>query len=72
MLANSSLKIVLAWDQALSPAIRGGRVSAILRAASLAALVGLLFCALACGLWLGMSWSADLSASDQGVTDFTY
>jgi hypothetical protein len=52
--------------------MRGGRVSAILRAASLAALVGLLFGALACGLWVGMSWSADLSASDQGVMDFTY
>jgi hypothetical protein len=71
MLANSSLKIVLAWDQASSPAMRGGRVSAILHAASLAALVGLLFGALACGLWVGMSWSADLS-SDQGVMDFTY
>jgi hypothetical protein len=72
MLANCSLKIVLAWDRASSPAMRGGRVSAILRAASLAALVGLLFGALACGLWVGMSWSADLSASDQGVMDFTY
>jgi hypothetical protein len=51
--------------------MRGGRVSAILHAASLAALVGLLFGALACGLWVGMSWSADLS-SDQGVMDFTY
>jgi hypothetical protein len=35
-------------------------------------LVGLLFGALACGLWFGMTWSGDLSASDRGVMDSAY
>lgn len=72
MLANSSLKTVSAWGQASTLARRDGRIFAILRAASLAALAGLLFGALACGLWAAMSWSADLSAPDQGLMDFTY
>jgi hypothetical protein len=72
MLANSSLKTVSAWNQASSPATQDGTISAILRAASLAALVGVVFGALACGLWVGMSWSGDLSASDRGVMDSAY
>jgi len=72
MLANSSLKTASAWDQASTLARRDGRIFTILRVAFLAALVGLLFGALACGLWAGMSWSADLSAPDRGLMDFTY
>jgi hypothetical protein len=72
MLANSSLGTASAWDQASTSAMRDGRISAILRAAGWVALAGLLFGALACGVWIGMSWSADLSAPDQGLMDSTY
>jgi hypothetical protein len=72
MLANTALKTASAWDQASTAAIRDGRISAILRAAGRVVLVGLFFGALACGAWVGMSWSADLSAPDQGLMDSTY
>jgi hypothetical protein len=49
--------------------MRDGRILAILRVAALA---GLLFGALAFGLWAGINWSADSSASDRGIMDFTY
>jgi hypothetical protein len=72
MHATSAIKTVLAWGQASNRAARNETISAILRAASLAALVGLLFGALACGLWVGLSWPGHLSAFDRGVTDSTY
>jgi hypothetical protein len=72
MHATSSVKIVLAWGQASSRAARNETISAILRTAGLAALAGLLFGALAFGLWVGISPSGDLSASDRGVMDSTY
>ncbi len=72
MLANSSPRTVSAWDQATRPAIRDRRFGAILRAAAFAVWVGLLFGALACGFWTGVSWLADLGASDRGIMDSTY
>lgn len=69
MFASYSLKTVPAWDQTSGHAIRDGRISAILR---VAALVGVLFGAVACGPWAGMTWSADLSAADRGVMDSAY
>ena len=50
----------------------GARVSAILRVAVWAALVGLIVGALAFGLWVGMSWSTDLSGASLGVMDHAY
>jgi hypothetical protein len=45
------------------------RVPATLRAI---VLVVLLFGALICGLWAGMSWSTVLSLSERGVMDSPY
>jgi hypothetical protein len=53
------LKAFLPWDQVSAHALRKDRILAILRAG---ALVGLLFAALVCGLWVGMNWSAFLCA----------
>ena len=56
-LADGSLKGFLPGDQVSAHASRKDRILAILRAG---ALVGLLFGALMCGLWVGMNWSAFL------------
>ena len=48
------------------------RISAILRVAALLALIGLIFGALAFGMWVGMSWSTDLSGANRGVMDYSY
>ena len=72
MFAMSSLKTISVWERASSPAMWDARISAILRLAALAALVGLLLGALAFGLWVGMSWSTDLSGANRGVMDHSY
>jgi hypothetical protein len=69
MVSERSLKSFSAGDQASNRRMLGQRISGILRAA---ALVSLLFGALACGLWAGMTWSADPRAPDRGVMDFAY
>lgn len=69
MPAHSSLETFSVWNRTSSDAMFDRRILAVLRVATL---VGLLFGALAFGLWAGMSWSADSSASDRGVMDFTY
>ena len=72
MFAMSSLKTVSVWERASSPAMWGARVSAILRVAAQAALIGLAFGALAFGLSVGMSWSTDLNGVNRGVMDHSY
>lgn len=69
MPAHSSVETFSAWYRTSSGAMSGWRISAVLRVAALA---GLLFGALALGVWAGVSWLADSSASNQGVMDFTY
>jgi hypothetical protein len=69
LLWEGSLNAFSAGDQASSRRTPVQRISGILRAA---ALVSLLFGALAWGLWAGMAWSADTGATDRGVMDFAY
>jgi hypothetical protein len=57
------------WDQVSGRASRNVRISATLWAA---AVVGLLFAVLLCGLGVGMSFSAFLRPPDQGVMDSPY
>ena len=68
-LPTSSTETFSARDGASSDATRDGGIVASWRAA---ALVALLLGALALGLGAGMTWSADLSAPDRGIMDFTY
>jgi len=69
MPARSSLEIFSVWDRTQSDAMSDWRILAVLR---VAALGGLLFAILVLGVWAGMSWSVESSASDRGIMDFTY
>lgn len=69
MFANRSIETSSACNRASGDAMRDGGIFAILRAA---ALISLLFGALAFGLGAGITWSGDLSAPDQGLMDFPY
>jgi hypothetical protein len=59
-------EIFAPWDQVSTRVSRKVTLSSLLWTAGL---VGLLFAALVCGLWAGMSLSSFLCAPDSGVMD---